>query len=362
MTNIKLIATGVILLITSIVTFMLFEVTKIKGNQAGIMETWNDGVIDKVFPPKTHFLFPGFAKEIITYDMSQQVTALDDFRVQSQEGQDLKIDATLQWRRDQTKLVSQHKTVRDQIEVKVIHPIMMRIIKDHATAQKAINVYSGNGLVALQASIQKALSDPNGELSEKGVLIENFVIRHIDLDPKYIEEIKGRQIATQRQLRAVEEQKAAEAEALVAKSKAQADLNKAVVEAERDKQVKVLAAEASNEQTILSAKAEQQKAILSAEGDKQRQVLAAEGKKAEAEGVLAMGKAEAEAQKLKLQSYAVSGADAFVKVEVAKSLAQAFQNIKGYLPEKMNISVLAGDYDKAVDAITGNTIVPVPVK
>ena len=215
---------------------------------------------------------------------------------------------------------------------------------------------------ALQAAIQKALSDAAGELSEKGVLVENFVIRHIDLDPKYIEEIKGRQIATQRTLRAKEEQIAADAEALVAKSKAQSDLNKTVVEAERDKQKKGLEAEADNEKTILAAKADQQKAVLAAEADKQRQVLAAEGKKAEAEGIIAIGKAEAESQKLKLQAYAVPGADAFVRVEVAKHYAAAFSTVR-YFPPNMNVSVLSSDFEKAINVTgEGQQSIIIPLK
>lgn len=355
---VKLIGAGILLLIASVVCFMMFEVTTVKGNQAGIKETWNNGVINEVLPPKTYFLFPGFMQEIYTYDMSAQVTQMDDFRVQSQEGQDLKIDAKLQWRRDHMKLVNQHKTVRDQIDQKVILPVMQRIIKDKSTAKKAIEQYSGDGLVALQAEIQRTLAAAEGELAEKGILVENFVIIHIDLDPKYIEEIKGKQIATQRQLRAVEEQKAADAEALVVKAKAQADAFKQVVEAERDAKVTVVNAQAANEKTILAAKADQQKAVLAAEGDKQRQVLAAEGKKSEAEGILAMGKAEAEAQKLKLAAYAVPGADAFVRVEISKNMGAAFQGIRGFLPQDMRISVLSSDFEKAIDAVSGNTVVP----
>jgi regulator of protease activity HflC (stomatin/prohibitin superfamily) len=361
--KIKFIIGAVALVIVSIVCLALFEIKTVKGNEMGVKETWNDGVIEKVFPPKTYFLFPGFSQEIISYDMSAQVSKMDNYRVQSQEGQDLTIAVRLQWRRDATKLVNQHKTVRNQIDDKIITPVLMRVVKDEATAKKAIDVFSGDGLVALQASIQRRLSDPKGELAEKGVTVENFVIVHIELDPKYIEEIKGRQIATQRQLRAVEEQKAAEAEALVAKSKAQADLNKAVVEAKRDAEVKVIAATAQNEQVVISAKASQEQAILAATGEKQKLILEADGKKqaniAEAEGLLALGKAKAESQKLQLQAYAVQGADGYIKTQIAESMSRAFSNIKGFLPSDMKISVIASDYEKAVNTVSGDVIIPI---
>ena len=138
---------------------------------------------------------------------------------------------------------------------------------------------------------------------------------------------------------------------------------KQVVEAERDAKVKVTAAQAANEQTILAAKAENQKAILGAEAEKQKLILEANGQKeasiAKAEGVLALGKAEAEAQKLRLSAYAVPGAEAFVRVEVAKQQAEAFKNVRGFLPSDLKFSILAKDFNQAVDAVTGGVVIPV---
>jgi regulator of protease activity HflC (stomatin/prohibitin superfamily) len=351
MNSVKLIGTAIGLVVVTIILFLMLEFKTVKGNEMGVLETWNGGVSDTIYTPKTWFLFPGFSKEIYTYDMSAQVTQLTDYKVQSQEGQDLKIEAKLQWRRDPAKLVQQHKTAHQGIDQKIIVPVMMRVIKDLATAKKAVEQYSGEGLVSLQNAIQLRLSEKTGELADKGVIVENFVIVHIELDPKYIEEIKGRQIATQRQLRAVEEQKAADAEALVAKAKAQADLNKTVVEAQRDKETTVLKAEAENEKAILAAKAEKEKRVLEGEGEKLSQI-------AKAEGILAMGKAEAEAQRLRLQAYAVQGSDLYAKVEVAKQVGAAFQNIKGYLPNNMTVNLLTESFDKAVEALTGNVVIP----
>lgn len=206
---------------------------------------------------------------------------LDSYLVQSAEGQDMRISLNLRWRINPAKLVQIHKTVREDIEEKLIRPVVMRVVKDEATKMKAIDAYSGEGLVRLQASIQTSLTGQGEgkELAERGVIVENFVIEHIELDPKYIEEIKQKQIATQRTLRAAEEQKAAEAEALVAKSKAQADLNKSVVEAQRDKEVMVLKAQAEQEKQILSAKGQQQQLILEAEGQKEASIAKAEGRR-----------------------------------------------------------------------------------
>jgi regulator of protease activity HflC (stomatin/prohibitin superfamily) len=383
----KLIVSGIFLVIALVLTLTAVKIVTIQGNQLGVKETWGNGVEANILQPKTYFLFPGWSQTVIKYDASSQVFVMNDkamheeksaagrekdaYLVQSQEGQDMKISLNLRWRLDPAKLVSIHKTVRNSTEEKIIRPVVMRVVKDEATKMKAIDAYSGEGLVRLQSNIQAALTGAGegAELHERGIIVENFVIEHIELDPKYIEEIKGKQIASQRSLRAVEEQKAAEAEALVAKSKAQADLNKAVVEAQRDKEVVVLKAQAAQEQQVLAAKGQQQQLTIEAEGAKAKLIAEAEGKKqamiATAEGTLAMGKAEANARELMLKAYDVKGADAWVRVEVAKSVAAAFQNIKGYLPSDMKVNLLTDNFGKSVDALTGNPIVtptPAPSK
>ena len=373
--TIKLIMLGIVAIIGLIVLFTMVKFTTVKGNEYGILETWTDGVINQVYPPKTHILFPGFMKQMYIYDGASQVFVMNDkteeagekgigrdadaYLVQSQEGQDMKISLNLRWRIDPTKLVEIHKTVRNNIEDKIIRPVVMRVVKDKATKMKAIDAYSGEGLVRLQQEIQDALSgaDKNGtdELAERGVIVENFVIEHIELDPNYIAEIKKKQIATQQQLRAVEEEKAAIAEALVAKARAQADLNTQVVGAERDAKIMVLRAQAENEKVVIAAKAAAEQVRIAAEAMKEQKALEGEGEKlkmiAEAEGTLAKGKAEAAAKQLMLDSYKSAGPDAFVKVEIAKALSEGTKGIQGYLPNNFNPTVISGNFMDAIMTI-----------
>jgi regulator of protease activity HflC (stomatin/prohibitin superfamily) len=355
----KLVRYGIAMVIALVLTFICTKVRTVQGHELGVKETWKEGVIAQVLQPQTYFLVPGFSQEIYTYDASSQVFVMNDkphheekgegrekdaYKVQSSEGQDMTISMNLRWRIDPAKLVMIHKTVRKSIEEKLIRPVLMRVVKDEATKMKATEAYSGEGLVRLQSNIQNALAGQGEgkELAERGVIVENFVIESIELDPNYISEIKKKQIATQQQLRAVEEQKAAEAEALVAKSKAQAGLNEAVVRAEQEKQVGILKAQMTFSNQVMSAEGQKQQMILEAEGTKQSQI-------AKAEGVIAMGKAEAEAQKLKLSAYAVPGADAFVRVEVAKQLAEGTKGIQGYLPADIKVNTLSENFVKAVE-------------
>lgn len=351
-----------------IFSFVAFEVVTVKGNEIGVLESWSGGVEDKPYHPKTYFLFPGWTQKLYTYDASTQVFVMSDdhkvpgwdaepYKVSSAEGQDMWISLSLRWHIDPAKVVDLHKSVRTDIEAKVIRTEVELVVKNEATSLPAIAAYSGEGLVKLQAEILKELSNPDGVLRKRGIVVENFVISNIRLDEKYIGEIRARQVATQQKLRADEETKASQAMALKAKADAQADYNRRVVEAERDKQVGVLKAEEEAQKQVLAAKAAAEKTTVAAEADKRRNVLSAEGDRESgllrAQAIEALGKAEAEATKLKLSAYAVPGAEAFVKVEVASKLAKAYGGIKGYLPSDMKVHLLTESFIKSVEGLMG---------
>ena len=394
---IKLVMLGIVGIVGLIVLFTMVKFQTVKGNEYGVLETWTGGVSTNILMPKTHVLFPGFMKHVYVYDGASQVFVMNDkpmaqeksaagrekdaYLVQSQEGQDMYVSLNLRWRIDPLSLVSIHTTVRDQIEEKVIRPVVMRVVKDEATTLKAIDAYSGEGLVKLQQAIQNSLTGSEGEgaeLKKRGITVENFVIEHIKLDEKYIEEIKGKQIATQKTLRAAEERKAADAEAEVARAKAMAEYNtklvaqmllatNMVLQAGADNQKVIIAAKAAAEQVTIAAKAAAEQVIVSAEAQKKQAEMMGEGKKlgmtAEAEGILAMGKAEATAKQLMLDSYKAAGADAYVKVEIAKALSDGTKGIQGYLPNNFNPTVISGNFMDAIMAILnptpGNLAAPV---
>lgn len=141
---------------------------------------------------------------------------------------------------------------------------------------------------------------------------------------------------------------------------AQADYEKTLVEARRDKEKGVLEAEKLAQQQVLAAEASAKQVALQAEAEKNRNVLLAQGEKEaainRAQAIEALGRAEAEAKKLGLSAYAVPGADAFVKIEVSKNLAAAFQNVKGYLPSNVNYSTVGKDFNGAVNALVGGSV------
>lgn len=368
---VTLVIAGVIIVTLIIASLFIVDITTVEGNQLGVKETWEGGVEADALQPKTYVLFPGFTQKVFKYDMSSQVFVMNDaanstygegrardsYLVQSSEGQDMRISLNVRWRRDPAHVIDQHKTVRENVEEKILRPEIMRIVKDRATTRTALDAYSGEGLVKLQSDISTALMSPDADLRKRGVIVENFVIEHIGLDPAYVEQIKARQVAVQERLRAIEETRAAEARAERAKAEAQAAYEKALVDARRDKEVGVLEAEKQAEQSVLSATAAAKQVELAATADKNRNVLAATGEQEaallRAQAITALGKAEAEATRLKLGAYSAEGSESFVRIEVAKSMSDAFKNIDGYLPQDMTINLLSESFLQAVQSVVG---------
>ncbi len=352
-----------VLLVTAIVTlFAAVDVVHVAGNQVGVRETWGDGVDPNSLPSRTYVCWPG--ESIYTYSTAVSVFTMSDrddsgsYLVQSKDSQDMHLSFQVQWTIDPEHVVALHKNVGPGgIEGRIIRPAVKRIVKDAATTRQAIEAYSGDGLVQLQTDIQNALRDAKGELALRGIRVENFVFEHIRLDPKYVEEITRRQIAIQRELRARQEEKAAHAEAAKAKAVAQAGFETAVVDAKRDKEVQILKAQANQEQEILRAEGARQQAVLAAQGDREKAILAAQGEKEagdlQAQAILALGKANAESERLKFSAFAAQGADQYARIEIAKALGASLSGIKGYLPQDMQVFTLGSNFMQAVENVAG---------
>lgn len=368
---ISLVLVGVVVVSLLLASLFIVDIETVEGNQLGVKETWDGGVMPEPLQPKTYVLFPGFTQKVYKYDLSSQVFVMNDqpddtygegrdsdsYLVQSSEGQDMRISLNVRWRRDPQHIIELHKTVRENVEEKILRPELMRVVKDNATTRSALDAYSGEGLVKLQSDISNALMAPDAELRKRGVIVENFVIEHIGLDPSYVEQIKARQVAVQERLRAIEETRAAEAKAERAKAEAQAAFEKAVVDARRDKEVGILGAQKEAEQQVLAAQAAARQVEMAAEAEKNRNVLAAEGEQQasllRAQAIEALGRAEAEATRLKLGAYSAEGSEAFVRIEVAKSMSEAFKNVDGYLPQDMTVNLLSDSFLRAVESVVG---------
>lgn len=379
-----------ILLAIVIIFSLVFTYTTVQGDEVAVKETWDDGVVNQFFPAKT-YVHNRWTSTYIPYKTSGHVFVMNDksdkqepfaegrrvdpLEVNSLDNQKVRFHIIVTWRIDPAHVVELHKSYRSNIEERLIRPEVVRAVGTRATIQSAIDLYSGAKLNTLRSEVEIEFKDPKGKLAQSGILVDSFVIEKPEFpNDLYVKAIESRQLAMISESAAKEQKKANDALAEAEKSKAQITANTRIVAQEADKEMAILKQEAESGQSTIKAKAEalnaittqeaeSKKIVLQAEADAKKQIALSEAsKQAEinrAIGIEAVGKAEAEAQKLKLAAFAVSGSDNYTRIEVARQLGLAFSSVKGYLPSNMNFSLVGDDFQKTVAVLSGpNTPTP----
>lgn len=371
-----------VIVVLGIIALTVARPVTIRGNQLGVKETVWNGVSNTVMTPGTYIIYPMF-EAVYRYDMTPKVFSMGqvgsvngnrihdgaDFpehKTTSSDNQNMEMALKVQWAFDPATLVKMHKLYHASIDTegegeaiienKVLLPRVISTINTNATSFKAIEAYSGEGFIRLQERIRTGLTSDQS-IKDAGSTIMNVTIDTIKLDDKYIGEINARQLAEMKTLRAKQEEIAAEAQSKVAKAVAQSDYEKQVVEAERKKQVDILESEAKKQQTINEATAQAERVRLNAEAQAAQVVVAAEAEQKagvlKAQAILALGQAEAEATKLKMSAYNTAGSQQFVTIEVAKSMADSFKGIQGYIPQGMTMNTLSGNFIDGLRTVLG---------
>src|ERR1035437_7837624 len=124
-----LIGLAIVAVLLLVVVFSAFKYQTIEGNQAGVMETWDKGVLPEAYGPKTYWL-NRWTENLHAYDMSGQVFVinsqtnnkaqqgrqLDVLEVKSSDSQRGPFDITLQWHRSIENLAKMHRQYRDDVE------------------------------------------------------------------------------------------------------------------------------------------------------------------------------------------------------------------------------------------------------
>lgn len=359
--------------------FCVWTWTTVHGNEVGVRETWGGGVDHTSLPARTYFI-NRWTETVYPYPISGQVfvmnskptvnieegRSVDTLEVKSLDNQKVHFDVTIRWHRDSTKVVQMHISYRDNVEERLLRPEVVKSMTINATIKNAIDLYSGEGRNTLRTKVEKELMNPEGALQVNGLVVDAFVIDDVNFPNKeYVDNIENRQLQIVKESRAKEEQKANQAIADAAKIAALKLQYETVVAAETAKKKAILEQEASSERAIIEAKADatntvvKQKAqseqiVLQAEADAKKQIAISESsKQAEinrAIGIEAVGKANAEAQKLLLSSYAVPGSDLYTKVKVAEQFATAMNTVRFY-PANATFNTIAENFDKGLSLL-----------
>lgn len=330
--------------VLSILFSNIVGIVKIEGNEVAVIQDWSKGILDKTLVTGTHF-YNNVAWDVYKYDIGTQKITFDSnpnnrdaewesipVEVGENGGQKAMVVLSCNYRLNPSKIISIHKEgIGRNYESVVLKREIVDVVNEISRPNRSVlDIYSGKGFVDFKNSVDKALRDSEF-LKNKGLDIENTIIYGVRLDPKYEEEIAGKQIAQQQALRKQEETKAAQEEAKRIFAFSQAQVEKVRQEAEAQKIVVVTKAHADAEQQVLQAEGEKKKRILEAEGERDANL-------AKALGLIAVGEAEAKVITLKTNAlYVGEPGERRAKVEVAAQKAAMMKELLNHitvLPEK----------------------------
>ena len=259
----------------------------------------------KICPPGSVYFFLPFINQWNTLPISQQNLMMnanpnegdrpvpDDITFKTKDGNNVHIDVNVMWRIDPQKagfIVSHVGQSAEEIKERVVRPVSRALIRDYFNEISSEEYYQ---VTIKNEMAQKALAALAKELLPYGILVDNLQVQQHRFDPDY----QG---------------------AINAQKQAEADQQKLV---EQQKNMGV-----QKKSELEGKRAEWNKRLEDANGEAGRVKNEADGyyqtKINQAKATIAVAQAEAEGVKKEAEALGKLGGDAYVKMQVAKQLAQ----------------------------------------
>jgi len=225
------------LLLVGAINLLSMALVFIEPQRVGIVVsvTSRQGIRDQPFQAGLHWIIP-LIEQVVeyptywqTYTMSGkplegQVRGNDSIRARTSDGQEVFIDSSLIFRVDAEQVVRIHLDWQDRYINDLIRPVVQGFVRTQVS-QFTVEEVNSNKRGDLEATLDRLLKD---ELNDKGLLLDQFLLRDITFSPQFAESIERKQIALEGQ-----QEKEYEAEQIrqLAKGKADAVLIEAEAEA-----------------------------------------------------------------------------------------------------------------------------------
>ncbi|CAK8716242.1 hypothetical protein GCAAIG_05655 [Candidatus Electronema halotolerans] len=316
------------------------------------------GIQEDTMPPGLYYLNP-YAVEVVNIDIRQQryeMTYLegqgdtqqnDAIVFYSDDGFEIAIDVTVLFQvlpNDAPYVVATIGRRIDDIKEKIIRPQARSYARILGSRYKGEDFVHGATRETFQNDLHKELQ---AKTIESRVQMNQALVRHFEVPTQLRQPITDKVIALKMQEKFEQEQKTQKANADLAREKEKVNFESAKVVAETKKVKAIILAEEEREvEEINVAKKE-----FIAQGEAKKVQIGADAnlyqQEKEAEGILAVGKAKAEAKKLELSAYEGDGGLRFAEVEKAKALGSGIEKIY-YIPSDMSINAIAKDFENAI--------------
>jgi regulator of protease activity HflC (stomatin/prohibitin superfamily) len=248
------IAIAVLLLGGLLLTTLANSLTTIAPQERGIVLNAFTGYRPPALEPGVHFVLP-FVENVKRYNIGQQnytmsktsaegqVKGDDSVTARTSDGQEVFIDASVQYAVDQNNVIDLFVKWQDRYEEGLVRPQSRSIIYNKVAEYKVEEVYS-----VKRDQLQKQIADElRKAMAQNGLTLTSFLLRNVTFNQEYANSVEQKQIAQQQAERAkfLVEQERQEAERVRVQAKGRADA--AVTAAEGEAQARVINAKAEAE-------------------------------------------------------------------------------------------------------------------
>ncbi len=146
--------------------------------------------------------------------------ATDSIRARTSDGQEVYLDTTIIFRLDEQQVVALHVEWQDRYTADLVVPLIRGVVRSQVSQFTASEVNS-SARRDLELTLDRELRD---KLSEKGLLVDQFLLRDITFSPEFVAAIESKQVA-------VEQREQANYEAERVRILAQGDADAAITRA-----------------------------------------------------------------------------------------------------------------------------------
>jgi regulator of protease activity HflC (stomatin/prohibitin superfamily) len=184
--------TGTVALLVLVAILFWASVAYVPAGSVGVLTLFGK-VTGEVLPEGTHLVNPFKVNNTMSV-RTQEIK--ETAAVPSNEGLVLTLDTSLLFRLDTSKAAHVYQTIGPRYQQVVVEPLLRSTIRSVTSAHSANALYTGER----EKVAQQMLDELAAQLAARGVVVENVLLRDIQLPPTLKQSIEQKQQAEQESL------------------------------------------------------------------------------------------------------------------------------------------------------------------
>lgn len=234
-----------LIIIALIVVFLFASIKIIDDGKVGVKKTLGH-ISDNEVGTGIELLVP-LVQSMEVYDVKTQEIK-ETSTVPSSEGLIITLDVSILYRLESTGVAELRKSVNKNFKETLIIPYMRNEIRDTVSGYEAKTIYSQEGRKEVAMKVQQNLEE---KLSGRGIIIEDVLLRDIQLPEKVTQAIELKlqkeQEAQRKEFELIAAQKDAEIE--VARAKGVSEANKIIADSISEEYIQYLWVQGLNDES-----------------------------------------------------------------------------------------------------------------